>query len=247
MGPGSSLSPLAGQSRSRGWLLDEKAHARRDQADPCHVGGASVEHATDPGPDVELLRDLGLDGQSTFVDMGAGAGRMALAVAGICRRVVAVDISPEMVELVRRAAQDSSWADRIECVQAGFLSYRHSGQPADFVYSRNSLHHLPDFWKAVALRQIAGMLRPGGVLRLRDLVFSVDLGEVDERVGGWLEAAGREDLDGWGRGELERHLRDEFSTFSWVLEPMLERAGFDLLEASYSDSGMYAAYTCSRL
>jgi hypothetical protein len=39
------------------------------------------------------------------------------------------------------------------------------------VYSRNALHQLPDFWKALALDRIALMLRPGGVLRLRDLIY----------------------------------------------------------------------------
>jgi hypothetical protein len=38
------------------------------------------------------------------------------------------------------------------------------------VYTRNALHQLPDFWKAVALDLVGQMLRPGGVLRLRDLL-----------------------------------------------------------------------------
>lgn len=37
----------------------------------------------------------------------------------------------------------------IESVQGGFLTYEHQGEPADFVYSRNVLHHLPDFFKAL--------------------------------------------------------------------------------------------------
>jgi len=59
-------------------------------------------------------------------------------------------------------------------VQAGFLSYEHEGNAADIVYSRNALHHLPDFWKAVALERIAGILKPDGTPRLRDLVFDFD-------------------------------------------------------------------------
>ena len=36
----------------------------------------------------------------------------------------------------------------IECVQAGFLSYQHTGSPADAVFTRNALHQVPEFWKA---------------------------------------------------------------------------------------------------
>jgi hypothetical protein len=30
--------------------------------------------------------------------------------------------------------------------------------------------HLPDFWKAIALVRLADVLRPGGVLRLWDII-----------------------------------------------------------------------------
>lgn len=42
--------------------------------------------------------------------------------------------------------------------------------PAD-LYSRYALHHLPDFWKALALLRMARMLRVGGILRLSDVVY----------------------------------------------------------------------------
>jgi|ERR1039457_15691 trans-aconitate methyltransferase len=52
-----------------------------------------------------------------------------------------------------------------------FLSCQHAGPPADFVFTRNALHQLPDSWKAIALDRVAGMLRPGGVLRVEDLIY----------------------------------------------------------------------------
>jgi hypothetical protein len=39
-------------------------------------------------------------------------------------------------------------------------------------------------------------------------------------------------------------LRTEYSTFSWLLEPMLERVGFAIREVEYSPSRAFAAYTC---
>jgi hypothetical protein len=37
-------------------------------------------------------------------------------------------------------------------------------------------------------------------------------------------------------------VRDEHSTFTWLLEPMIERAGFRVDEAVYSQDGIFAQY-----
>jgi hypothetical protein len=68
-----------------------------------------------------------------------------------------------MLEVLRHRAAAAGVAN-LACVQAGFLSYQHPGPPADRVYTRNALHQLPDFWKAVALDRIGRMLRPQGSL-----------------------------------------------------------------------------------
>lgn len=53
--------------------------------------------------------------------------------------------------------------------------------------------------------------------------------------------------EGWTRAELETHLRAEYSTFTWLLEPMLERCGFSIREAQHSPSGIFADYLCVRV
>jgi hypothetical protein len=50
--------------------------------------------------------------------------------------------------------------------------------------------------------------------------------------------------DGWTRAELEEHVRDEHSTFTWLLEPMFERAGFVIEERGLRDELMLARYVC---
>jgi SAM-dependent methyltransferase len=139
---------------------------------------------------------------------------------------------------------DRRGLDNVECVEQGFLTYEHGGEPADFVYSRNALHHLPDFWKAIALERISGFLRPGGILRLRDLVFSFEPADATSAIEAWLAGAPEDPAAGWTRAELETHLREEYSTFSWLLEPTLARAGFEIRDAEYR-SGAYAAYVCA--
>jgi SAM-dependent methyltransferase len=135
----------------------------------------------------------------------------------------------------------------IEAVQAGFLRYDHQGEPPDAVMTRNALHHLPDFWKALALSRIAQMLRPGGVLLLRDLIFSFAPGEARSSIQRWLDAAPTDPAHGWTSAQLAEHVRTEHSTFTWLLEPMLERAGFEVVARFLSDGGIYAAYTCVRV
>jgi SAM-dependent methyltransferase len=226
-----------------GWFIDELAHAGDEHLDPDYVTTYDRKASTDPTEDLAVLRASGLDESSIVVDLGAGTGTFAMAVAPLCRRVVAVDVSPAMLAALSARAERSGLTN-LEIVHAGFLSYQHRGDPADFVYSRNALHHLPDFWKALALERVAALLRPGGVLRLHDLVFSFDPHEAREIIEAWLANARERPEDGWTRPELETHVREEFSTFSWLLEPMLERAGFEIRENHSRASKIYAAYTC---
>jgi hypothetical protein len=133
-------------------------------------------------------------------------------------------------------------------LRAGRLpQLKHEGAAPDFIYTRNALHHLPDFWKGTALTRIAALLPRDGIFQLRDLVFSFDRPQVEGGLANWLQtAAANRPGDVWTRTELERHLRDEHSTFTWLLEPMIERAGFDILTADYEPAGAYTNYLCAK-
>jgi SAM-dependent methyltransferase len=224
-----------------GWMLDELANAGRENLDAAHVERYDGKMDARAADEVELLRSLGLDASSLVVELGCGTGQFALAAAPWCRRVVAIDVSAPMRATLRRK-RDAANLDNLEIVDAGFLTYDHAGGPADFVYSRYALHHLPDFWKAMALRRVRAMLRPGGIFRLWDVVYHFDPGEVQERVDAWCAPFGNEVEGEWARWELEDHVRDEHSTFTWVLETMFDRTGFAVESADYSDDGFDARY-----
>jgi ubiquinone/menaquinone biosynthesis C-methylase UbiE len=225
------------------WYLDEFAHAGPEHFDEAYVAAYDQKAGVDWEAELAELQGLGLGATSTLVDLGAGTGGLALAAAPLCRRVVAVDVSPAMIKVLRdRAAQ--ACLGNLECVHAGLLTYEHAGESADFVYSRHALHHLPDFWKAMALARMASILRPGGVLRLRDLIFSCELDDAGATIERWLGGASTQPGIGWSRAELATHLREEYSTFSWLLEPMLEQAGFAIRRVEYSDSRIFADYVC---
>jgi SAM-dependent methyltransferase len=222
-----------------GWLLDEVASAGRENLDAAHVARYDAKEDAGAAAEVELLRRWGLHAEAVVVDLGAGTGQFALAVARECRRVVAVDVSPVMLRSLRAAARGLATLDVVE---AGFLTYAHEGRPADIVYSRYALHHLPDFWKGVALSRIHSMLRPGGVLRLCDVIYRFDPPVAEERIEAWCATGGDAAEQGWSRAELEEHVRDEHSTYTWLFEALLERSGFAIEDADHSDDGVVARY-----
>jgi SAM-dependent methyltransferase len=226
------------------WMLDELAHAGPEHLDPAFVAGYERKQGyPDPAEDLAVLAAHGLDATSTVVDLGAGTGRFSLAAAHRFGQVIAVDISPAMLRFLRERA--AAAGGNLQCVQAGFLSYEHAGPPADAVYTRNALHQLPDFWKAMALERIGRMLRPGGVLRLRDLIYDFQPSQAEAVFQRWLEGAVDDSARGYTCADFAEHIRSEYSTFRWLLEPMLAAAGFEILTADFGGS-VYGAYTCRK-
>jgi SAM-dependent methyltransferase len=220
------------------WMIDELSHAGPEHLDPAFVAGFDRKQGRpDPGPDLDVFRALGLGEDSTVVEFGAGTGQFALPAAAVFGRVVAVDVSPAMVAHLRFRDPD------LDVVRAGFLGYEHTGAPADGVYTRHALHQLPDFWKALALHRIAGILRPGGVLRIRDLIYDFGPGDAPAVFGEWFAGAASDPATGYTAGDYAEHIRTEHSTFRWLFEPMLAAAGFEIVDVAYQGK-LYGAYTC---
>jgi ubiquinone/menaquinone biosynthesis C-methylase UbiE len=232
------------------WKLDELGHAGAEHLDPDFVAGYDRKQGHVPDvsaqEDLAVLRASGVGRDSTVLDLAAGTGRFAVAIAPHVRRVVAVDVSHPMLARLRERAAEAGVPDgAVEVVEAGLLGYEHSGPRVDAVHTRNALHQLPDAFKAVALHRIAEILRPGGVLRLRDLVYDTTPGRFEEFLDGWFADAVDDPAEGYTAADLAEHVRTEFSTFTWLLEPMLDAAGFDVVDRDVRRR-VYAAYTCLR-
>ena len=222
-------------------MLDELAHAGPEHLDEAFIAGYDRKQGyPDPEEDLAAFEAAGLDGASAIVDLGAGTGQFAVPAARRFGRVIAADVSPAMLAAIRAKA---AGLDNLACVRAGFLSYRHDGPPADGVYTRNALHQVPDFWKAIALQKISDMLRPGGVLRLRDLIYDFRAAEASEIFSGWLASAAADPAAGYTAADYAAHIRTEFSTYRWLLEPMLAATGFEIIDVAY-ERRLYGAYTC---
>ena len=175
----------------------------------------------------------------SLADLGAGTGTFAVAVAQTGASVVAVDPSPAMVNAIRTKTQA---LPNVSVHQAGMLSYKHDGF-ADFVYSRHVLHQLPEFWKVMALVRIGEMLKEGGTLVLRDLIYDTEPQTVSDILNEWIDTAPRDPAVGYTRDDLVTHVTSEFSTFSWLLEEGLSRTGFTVIEKDVN-RGVYGRYVC---
>jgi ubiquinone/menaquinone biosynthesis C-methylase UbiE len=228
-----------------GWRLDQVSSAGRENLDAVHVARYDGMEDAAAADEVALLAELGLSAQDVVIDIGTGTGQFALAVAPRCARVLAVDVSPVMLAALREKVA-AAGADNVEIVEAGFLDYEHQGRPADVVYSRYALHHVPDFWKGVGLARLHAAMRPGGLLRVWDVVYNFDPAQAEAAIEAWCATGGPNDGPGWSRADLEEHVRDEHSTYTWVFEALAQRAGFVLEDATYSDDGIFAKYIFRR-
>lgn len=222
------------------WFLDESTSLGRENTDAEHVARYDEKEDAGSAAEVELLWGILPGSESTVVDLGAGTGQFALAAAERWNHVIAVEPSPVMlIELRRKIASSHS---RVVVAEGGFLTFELPAGTADLIYSRYALHHLPDFWKSLALLRMRAMLRTGGILRLWDVVYDFPLVEAVDRIEHWCATGYSAEAGGWTRADLEEHITDEHSTFTWLLEPMIAQAGFAIDAAEHTDDGIFAKY-----
>ncbi len=191
----------------------------------------------------EVLDFLDLQPDQSVLEIGTGTGEFALAAARCCTRVYAVDLSPGMLRYAEKKAQMRGVAN-VEFLPGGFLTYRHEGAPLHAIVSQIALHHLPDFWKQIALLRMAEMLAEGGKLCLRDVVYSFDPAKHGEFLDEFISKAAEKAGPQFARSICE-HVRNEYSTMDWIMRGMIERAGFKIEKATHSQ-GFFALYLCTK-
>jgi 2-polyprenyl-3-methyl-5-hydroxy-6-metoxy-1,4-benzoquinol methylase len=175
------------------------------------------------------LAMLGVKAGWRLADIGCGNGVLACEAALMGAEVDAIDISPAMLALAQICARDRKVAIRTQ--SAGLLSFAYQPDSYDLIVSEFTLHHLPDFWKAVALSRIFAALKPGASFYLRDIVFVSVPDGAERNVDEWADfSIKNHDFD---RDSVVTHMRDEYSTFGWVIERMLLDAGFVLTSVDY--------------
>jgi ubiquinone/menaquinone biosynthesis C-methylase UbiE len=117
-----------------------------------------------------LLKLLPPDCENAL-EIGCGTGAFARDLAKSCKRVVALDLSSEMIRIARaRSAQLAN----LEFHLADAMTWNFPQSEFDFVCSIATLHHVQQRELLVKMRDA---LKPGGVLVVLDLVQSDGLYE----------------------------------------------------------------------
>lgn len=114
-----------------------------------------------------LVTAVGDRPQARVLDLGCGGGHVAFNVAPHVREVVAYDLSPEMLDVVARAASERGLAN-LATRQGVAERLPFEDRSFDVVLSRFSAHHWRDL--DAALREVVRVLKPGGMAAIADTV-----------------------------------------------------------------------------
>ena len=82
-----------------------------------------------------------------------------------------------------------------------------------------------------------------GIILIKDLIYNFRPEETEEKLAAWLAGAVADSAVGWTADELAEHVREEYSTFSWLFELMLQQTGFEIIMRAYQRE-IYGTYTC---
>lgn len=226
------------------WQYNEPDHPGQDFNAAAESYDNSVGKFRDiQGEIEEILSYLDLQTDQTLLEFGTGTGELALAAAPRCAKVYAVDISSGMLEYSRNKARERG-VDNIEFLPGGFLTYDHHNGPVDAIVSQIALHHLPDFWKQIALLRMNGLLPVGGRLCLRDVVYSFDPLEHERMIETFISKTAEMAGPGFCQ-RMASHIKSEYSTMDWIMQGLIRRAGFEIERVQLKE-GFLGLYLCRK-
>src|SRR5258708_5779269 len=117
----------------------------------------------------KLVQAVSPDANARVLDVACGPGYVALAFAEVCREVVGIDLTPEMLDVAeshRRERQITNASFQLGAAEK--LPFRN--QQFDVVVSRLALHH----WQAPRriIAEMVRVCRRGGKIAIEDLITS---------------------------------------------------------------------------
>lgn len=156
-------------------------------------------------PGFQQLRETILDrakpaAGDRALDVGAGTGLLALALAGRVAQVWAVDISEAMVDHLRWLAAGRELSN-LHPLVASATGIPLESESLDLVVSNYCFHHLDDAGKQRAVEETFRVLAPGGRLVFGDMMFSWSPGDSRDRrvIGSMLKSMARRGPAGYVR------------------------------------------------
>ena len=165
-------------------------------------------------PPGELLEAIGVEAGSVVADLGAGPGYFTFPLAervGPGGRVYALDVQPEMVEVLRRREPPSN----VAVMESGESEFPLESSSVDLAFLAFVLHELAD--ARAFLAEVRRVLRPGGRLAV------LEWEPIEEAIGPPLrERLSAEEVErvlGSASFRVTREGRPNSSVFWIVAEP----------------------------
>ena len=227
--------------RDTAWHCDEFRQIGRDYTSIDEVRIYDETHAQ--FRDIAAEANQALDRLSaregqTLLDIGSGTGVFAREAAGRGLVVHAADVSETMIAYAKQRTSDFD----ITFHHTGFLTVEFEADEFDLITTTYAFHHLPDYWKGIALHRLYPLLKSEGQFYLRDVIIQEEnsMANIDKLI------ERQEQLGGdFLREDAEGHFRDENSTYEWIMDGLLERANFSIEEKSF-EGGLLGTYFCRK-
>ena len=152
-------------------VMSASIHQIREEFD--RIALLTERHGSGRGGDIYynyLMRHLPPDPENVL-EIGCGTGAFTRLLASRAHRVIALDLSPQMIRL---AKSKSANCKNIEYLLGDVMQLSLPAEEYDCIVSIATLHHLP---LTQALLKMKDALKPNGVIIIHDLV--ADAGIVD--------------------------------------------------------------------
>jgi len=116
-------------------------------------------HALWPHPE-KVLADLGVEPEMRVIDLCCGDGLFTAPLTRLARRVIAIDLDPEMLQIAQASVTAAGATNCTFIVGDAYNVAKLAPEPADFVLIANTFHGVPD--KPRLARAVASVLKPAG-------------------------------------------------------------------------------------
>ncbi len=105
--------------------------------------------------------ELGGWSQLRVLDFGAGTGLLTEKLAPLCREVVALDLSPKMIQALNKKTNARAWSNVTSLAGDLDLTRPELPEKFDLIVASSVCGFLPDF--SAELSRLSSTLRPGGL------------------------------------------------------------------------------------
>ncbi len=146
-------------------ILEPEVMDTREEAEAYDA----MDHSTVNAAFVDRVVELGAN-EGHFLDLGTGPAQIPIFLAQRCPkiRITGIDLSANMLALGEQHVAEAGLADRIALEHVDAKALPHPNQSFDGVISNSIIHHIPN--PMGAFREISRVIRPGGLIFIRDLM-----------------------------------------------------------------------------